>query len=65
MPLTNLDTVRDTLAAVHADLKRAPGLELASELIETALMEITLVEQRRLQPACRALDARSFFRRKA
>ena len=48
MPLNDLDTVRDTLAAIHADLRRVPGLELASELIETALVEIAVVERRRL-----------------
>jgi hypothetical protein len=64
MPLTNLDTVRDTLAAIHTDLRRVPGLELASELIETALVEIAVVERRRLLPPYQALDARSHLRRK-
>ena len=57
MPLNDLDTVRDTLAAIHADLKRVPGLELAAELIETALMEIAVVERRRLTRLSRR-DAR-------
>ena len=43
MPLNDLDTVRDTLAGIQADLKRVPGLELAAELIETALVEICLL----------------------
>jgi hypothetical protein len=64
MPLTNLDTVRDTLATIHADLKRVPGLELASELIETALVEIAVVERRRLMPPHQTLDPRGYLRRK-
>jgi hypothetical protein len=64
MPLTNLDTVRDTLAAIHADLRRVPGLELASELIETALIEIAVVERRRLVSPHQMLDARAHLRRK-
>jgi hypothetical protein len=64
MPLNDLDTVRDTLAAIHADLKRVPGLELASELIETALVEIAVVERRRLTPPYQTLDARAHLRRK-
>lgn len=64
MPLTNLDTVRDTLAAIHADLERVPGLELASELIETALIEIAIVERRRLTPSHQVLDARAHLWRK-
>lgn len=65
MPLNNLDTVRDTLAAIHVDLKRVPGLELASELIETALMEIAIVERRRLAPPRQTLDPRAYLRRKS
>jgi hypothetical protein len=65
MPLTNLDTVRDTLAAIHVDLKRVPGLELASELIETALVEIAVVERRRLMLPYQTLDARAHLRRKS
>jgi hypothetical protein len=64
MPPNDLDTVRDTLAAIHADLKRVPGLELASELIETALVEIAVVERRRLTPPYQTLDARAYLRRK-
>ena len=64
MPLNDLDTVRDTLAGIHADLKRVPGLELASELIETALLEIALVERRRLLSPHQVLDARGHVRRK-
>jgi hypothetical protein len=63
MPLNNLDTVRDTLAGIHADLKRVPGLELASELIETALLEIAVVERRRLLSSHHTLDARGYQRR--
>jgi hypothetical protein len=65
MPLTDLDTVRDTLAAIHADLRRVPGLELASELIETALVEIAVVERRRLTPPYQTLDPRSYLPRKS
>ena len=65
MPLTDLDTVRDTLAAIHADLRRVPGLELASELIETALVEIAVVERRRLTPSYQTLDPRSYLPRKS
>ena len=65
MPLNDLDTVRDTLASIHADLKRAPGLELAAELIETALAEIAVVERRRLTRFPRALfDAGAYTRRR-
>lgn len=65
MPLNDLDTVRDTLAAIHADLRRVPGLELASELIETALVEIAVVERRRLAPPYQTLDPRSYLPRKS
>ncbi len=65
MPLTDLDTVRDTLAAIHADLRRVPGLELASELIETALVEIAVVERRRLTPPYQTLDPRAYLPRKS
>lgn len=64
MPLINLDTVRDTLAAIHADLSRVAGLELASELIETALVEIAVVERRRLTPPYQTLDPRGYLPRK-
>ena len=65
MPLNDLDTVRDTLAGIHADLKRVPGLELAAELIETALMEMVVVERRRLTRLPAAIfDARAYMRRK-
>jgi len=65
MPLNDLDTVRDTLAAIHADLRRVPGLELASELIETALVEIAVVERRRPTPPYQTLDTCTHLRRKA
>ena len=65
MPLNDLDTVRDTLAGIQADLKRVPGLELAAELIETALIEIEVVERRRLARFPAAMfDARPFMRSK-
>ena len=65
MPPNDLDTVRDTLAAIHAGLKRIPDLELASELIETALLEISIVERRRLARLPRdMLDPRAYLRRK-
>jgi hypothetical protein len=65
MSLNDLDTVRDTLAAIHTDLTSVPGLELASELIETALLEITIVERRRLARLPRhMLDPRAYLRRK-
>jgi hypothetical protein len=64
MPLTNLATVRDMLVGVHADLTRVPDLELACELIETALVEIAVVEQRRLAPPYQTLDAHVHLRRK-
>ena len=66
MPLNDLDTVRDTLAAIHADLRRVPGLELAAELIETALVEIAVVERRRLTRFPHAMfDARAYMPRKS
>jgi hypothetical protein len=65
MPLTNLETVRDTLVGIHADLKRVRDLELACELIETALVEIAVVEQRRLATPYLTLDAHVHLRRKA
>jgi hypothetical protein len=64
IPLTNLDNVRDTLAGIHADLQRMPGFELASELIETALVEIAVVERRLLAPSYQALDAPAHLQRK-
>lgn len=63
-PLNDLDTLRDALAGIHANLKRVPGMELAAELIETALAEIALVERRRLTSLPRnLLDPRGYGRK--
>jgi hypothetical protein len=63
MPLCDLDTVRDTLVAIHTDLKRVAGLEIAAESIETALIEMAVVERRRLARLSRPLlDARAYLR---
>ena len=65
MPLHNLDTVRDTLARVQANLRRVPSLSRAAEQIEKALMEIAVIEPRRLTrfPGT-TLDARAYLRRR-
>jgi hypothetical protein len=48
MPLHNLDTVRDTLARIQANLRRVPALSRAAEQIEKALMEMAVIEPRQL-----------------
>ena len=65
MPLHNLDTVRDTLARIQANLRRVPALSRAAEQIEKALMEIAVIEPRRLTrfPGT-TLDARAYLRRR-
>jgi hypothetical protein len=63
MPLNDLDTLRDMLAGINADIRRTPGLETAAELIEAALAEIARVEQRRLAHSAR-FDMRGLIRRK-
>ena len=65
MPLHNLDTVRDTLARIQANLRRVPALSRVAEQIEKALMEIAVIEPRRLTrfPGT-TLDARAYLRRR-
>ena len=65
MPLVDLDTIRETLAYIRDDLRRAPGLDRAAERLTAALAEISEAERRRLAPVSYSIiDARLALRRK-
>jgi hypothetical protein len=59
----DLSTVRETLAYVHDDMRRAPGLERAAAALAAALAEIELAERGATAPARRQGPARFLSRR--
>jgi hypothetical protein len=54
----DLSTVRETLAYMHDDVRRAPGLERAAAALAAALAEIELAERGATVPARRQGPAR-------
>ena len=65
VPLTDLGTVRETLACVRDDLQRVAGLERAAELLGSALAEVEAAERRGLAPIPQSvLEVRRLARRK-
>ena len=62
VPLIDLETVRDTLAYMHDDLKRVAGMERAAKALAEAIDEIAVADSRRQAVSYGILGAR-FLRR--
>ena len=45
-PVLDLSTVRETIAYMHDDMSRVPGLEGVASALETALEEIDAAERK-------------------
>lgn len=62
-PTLDLATVRETLAYMHDDMNRVPGLERVASALETVLEEIETAERNAKPPVINPNAARFLPRR--
>jgi hypothetical protein len=63
-PTIDLGTVRETLAYIHDDASRVPGLEKLTAALETAMAEATAAEHAVKGPVFGAMTHARFFPRR-
>ncbi len=60
-PTLDLSTVRETMAYMHDDMKRVPGLEKAARAIADAIKEIDKAEKASAKPVSYSPIAAKFL----